>query len=80
MWTLAALCEIIDERQRNAHRKEIPVVRPYPYFIALRLRLAAATLAGRHERLDALNAAFVGAMSSSALAFKDTAHDRPLGA
>ncbi|HSQ02448.1 MAG TPA: MmgE/PrpD family protein [Burkholderiales bacterium] len=31
-----------------------------------------ATLIGRHERLDALNAAFINAMSSAALSFNDT--------
>ncbi len=33
---------------------------------------ATATIVGRHERLDALNAAFINSMSSSALAFNDT--------
>lgn len=33
---------------------------------------AQATLVGRREKLDALNAAFVNSMSSSALAFNDT--------
>jgi 2-methylcitrate dehydratase PrpD len=33
---------------------------------------AAATIIGRRERLDALNATFINSMSSSALAFNDT--------
>ena len=42
------------------------------HFLAEFNGAAEATIVGRHERLDVLNAAFINSMSSSALAFNDT--------